>query len=69
MFRSYDHPQGAYFVPLLKLQFKTFSDSLRYINLVLWQPCCVLFVNRILFRMSLAIDVPCAVWRETNEVS
>ena len=43
MFRSHDHPQGAYFVPLLKLQFKTLSDLLRYVNLVLWQHvvCCV----------------------------
>jgi len=30
MFRSYNHPQGAYFVPLLKLQFKTLSDLLHY---------------------------------------
>ena len=37
MFRSFDHPQGAYFCSLLKLQFNTLSDLLRYINLVLWQ--------------------------------
>jgi len=36
MFRLYYHPQGAYFVSLRKLQFKTLSDLLRYINLVLW---------------------------------
>ena len=29
MFQSNDHPQGAY---LLKLQFKTLNDLLRYIN-------------------------------------
>ena len=40
MFRSYDHPQGAYFCSLLELQFKTLSDLLRYINLVLWQHVC-----------------------------
>jgi len=26
---------------LLKLQFKTLSDLLRYLNLVMWQPCRV----------------------------
>jgi len=44
MFRSYDHPQGAY---LLKLQFKTLSDLHRYINLVLWQHVvCYVWVGR-----------------------
>ena len=28
-----------------------------------------LCVSRTVLRMSLAIDVPCAVWRETNAVS
>jgi len=37
MFRSYDHPQGAYVVPCSSYSLKTLSDLLRYVNLVLWQ--------------------------------
>jgi len=41
-------PSGSIFCSLLKLQFKTLSDLLCYINLVLWQHvmccvCCTLF--------------------------
>ena len=40
MFRSYDHPQGAYTVPCYSYSLKTLSYLLLYINLVLWQHVC-----------------------------
>jgi len=37
IFRSYDHPQGAYIVPCQSYSLKTLSDLRRYVQLVLWQ--------------------------------
>jgi len=37
MFRSHDHPQGAYIVPCYSYSLKTLSDLLHYVNFVLWQ--------------------------------
>ena len=36
MFRSYDHPQGAYSVASKSYNLKTLCDLLRCVNLVLW---------------------------------
>jgi len=32
MFRSHDHPQGAYIVPCQMYKIKTLSNLLRYVN-------------------------------------
>jgi len=39
MFRSYDHPQGAYFI-LANVTVEILGDLLRCINLVPWQRVC-----------------------------
>ena len=49
MFRSYDHPQGAYIVPCYSYSLKILSDLHRYVELVLWQPRLVNCVSLILF--------------------
>ena len=48
---------GNIYCSLLKLQFKTFSELLRYVNFGAVAACCVLCVSRTLFRMSLIMDV------------
>jgi hypothetical protein len=40
MFRSHDHPQGAYIVPCQSYSLKTLNDLHRYVELVLWQHVC-----------------------------
>ena len=48
---------GSIYCSLLKLQFKTFSELLRYINFGAVAACRVLCVSRTLFRMSLVMAV------------
>jgi len=48
---------GSIYCSLQKLQFKTFSELLRYVNLILWQHVVYLCVSRTLFRMSLVMVV------------
>ena len=46
MFRSYDHPQGAYFVPLLKLQFNPLPPNDLYMSRTtpLTSKGCILYI-------------------------
>jgi len=48
---------GSIYCSLLKLQFKTFSELLRYINFGAVAACRVLCVSRTVFRMSLVMAV------------
>jgi len=57
MSRSYDHPQGAYFVSLPNLQFKTQSDLLHSVNLVLWQHVVCYMCELYAVQLRPAVDV------------
>ena len=48
---------GSILCSLLKLQFKTFSELLFYVNLVMWQHVMFLCVSHTVFRMSLVMVV------------
>ena len=48
---------GSIYCSLLKLQFKTVSELLRYVNLMLWQHVVFLCVSSTLFRMILFMVV------------
>ena len=48
---------GSIYCSLSKLQFKTFSELLRYVNFGAVAACCVLCASRTLFRMSLVMVV------------
>jgi len=51
--------ESTYF-SLLKLQFKTFSELLRYVNLMLWHHVMFLCVSLTVLRMSLIMVVCCS---------
>jgi len=53
---------------LLKLQFKTFSELLRYVNFGAVAACRVLCVRRTVFRISLVIT-PCDSHTKTRHAA
>ena len=57
MFRTYDHPQGAYFVPCQCYNLKHSVSYFIMLTLALWQHVVFLCVNLTLFRMSLVVVV------------
>ena len=52
MFRSHDHPQGAYIVPCYRYNLKYSVNYFVMLPLVLWQHVVFLCVSRTLFRVS-----------------
>jgi len=56
VFRSHDHPQGAYIVPCKNYNLKH-SVNYFFMFLMLWQHVVFLCVSRTLFRMSLVMVV------------
>ena len=57
MFRSHDHPHGAYTVPCYSYNLKHSVNYFVMLSLVLWQRVVFLCVSRTLFRMSLVMVV------------
>jgi len=57
MFRSHDHPQGAYIIPCYSYNLKHSVICFVILILVLWQHVVFLCVSRTLFRMSLVMVV------------
>jgi len=55
VFRSYDHPQGAYFVPCQSYNLKHTVNYFVMLTLVLWQRVVFLCVSRTVFRMSMIV--------------
>ena len=59
MFRSHNHPQGAYIFPYQSYNLKHSVNSFVMLTLVLWQQVVFLCVSRTVFRMSLIMVVGC----------